>query len=203
MVCTLDAFRAVVAEGATIVVKEEGREAAQTVVAATGPALSRAPLTVLVDGDTASAAEILAGAHFQRGLPDRVYPHRMYPTGSVLRLSPTACWVLVKLSSSEGRCGTDPVIHRRHPVASHRVSLWRTGALKDNCRGLLVGSRTYGKGLIQSIYELHDASGLALTVRPPCTLLTPHTHMLSPWSAHPANTSSRTPWSPPSSMCCV
>jgi carboxyl-terminal processing protease len=38
------------------------------------------------------------------------------------------------------------------------------GALKDNCRGLLVGSRTYGKGLIQSIYELHDASGLALTV---------------------------------------
>lgn len=27
-----------------------------------------------------------------------------------------------------------------------------------------MGSRTYGKGLIQSIYELHDASGLALTV---------------------------------------
>lgn len=42
------------------------------------------------------------------------------------------------------------------------------GALKDNCRGLLVGSRTYGKGLIQSIYELHDASGLALTV---CSVL--------------------------------
>ena len=48
--------------------------------------------------------------------------------------------------------------------------LWYTsaGALKDNCRGLLVGSRTYGKGLIQSIYELHDASGLALTVRLEC-----------------------------------
>lgn len=40
------------------------------------------------------------------------------------------------------------------------------GALKDNCRALLVGGRTYGKGLIQSIYELHDASGLALTVPP-------------------------------------
>ena len=48
-------------EGATIVVKEEGRDAVQTVVSATGPALWHAPLTVLVDGDTASAAEILAG----------------------------------------------------------------------------------------------------------------------------------------------
>ena len=42
-------------------VKEEGRDAVQTVVSATGPALWHAPLTVLVDGDTASAAEILAG----------------------------------------------------------------------------------------------------------------------------------------------
>lgn len=50
------------------------------------------------------------------------------------------------------------------------------GALKDNCRGLLVGSRTYGKGLIQSIYELHDASGLALTVR--CAFLAPWISML-------------------------
>jgi Peptidase family S41 len=43
------------------VVKEEGRDAVRTVVSATGPALWHAPLTVLVDGDTASAAEILAG----------------------------------------------------------------------------------------------------------------------------------------------
>lgn len=38
------------------------------------------------------------------------------------------------------------------------------GALKDNCRAVLVGRRTYGKGLIQSVYELSDASGLILTV---------------------------------------
>eukprot|EP00879_Flechtneria_rotunda_P031514 GHRR01034433.1.p2 GENE.GHRR01034433.1~~GHRR01034433.1.p2 ORF type:complete len:124 (+),score=37.81 GHRR01034433.1:499-870(+) len=38
------------------------------------------------------------------------------------------------------------------------------GALKDNCRGLLVGTRTYGKGLIQSVYELSDSSGLVITV---------------------------------------
>ena len=52
---------------------------------------------------------------------------------------------------------------RLHGV--HAAVVHCAGALKDNCRGLLVGSRTYGKGLIQSIYELHDASGLALTVR--------------------------------------
>jgi len=38
------------------------------------------------------------------------------------------------------------------------------GALHDNCRAVLVGSRTYGKGLIQSVYELSDTSGLVITV---------------------------------------
>ena len=39
-----------------------------------------------------------------------------------------------------------------------------TGALKDNCRAVVVGSKTYGKGLIQSVYELSDLSGVVLTV---------------------------------------
>lgn len=38
------------------------------------------------------------------------------------------------------------------------------GALKDNCRAVLVGSTTYGKGLIQSVYELSDSSGIVITV---------------------------------------
>ncbi|MCL7025648.1 hypothetical protein MKW94_004073 [Papaver nudicaule] len=29
-------------------------------------------------------------------------------------------------------------------------------ALRDNCRAILVGERTYGKGLIQSVFELHE-----------------------------------------------
>ncbi|KAF7803207.1 carboxyl-terminal-processing peptidase 1, chloroplastic [Senna tora] len=37
-------------------------------------------------------------------------------------------------------------------------------ALHDNCRGVLVGQRTYGKGLIQSVFELHDGSGVVVTV---------------------------------------
>ncbi|KAK4769987.1 hypothetical protein SAY87_030519 [Trapa incisa] len=37
-------------------------------------------------------------------------------------------------------------------------------ALHDNCRAVLVGERTYGKGLIQSVFELHDGSGIVVTV---------------------------------------
>ncbi|NJN01808.1 MAG: PDZ domain-containing protein [Leptolyngbyaceae cyanobacterium RM1_1_2] len=38
------------------------------------------------------------------------------------------------------------------------------GALKDNGRAVLVGDVTFGKGLIQSLFDLSDGSGLAVTV---------------------------------------
>lgn len=38
------------------------------------------------------------------------------------------------------------------------------GALQDNRRALLVGETTFGKGLIQSLFELSDGSGLAVTI---------------------------------------
>ncbi|NJO41488.1 MAG: PDZ domain-containing protein [Cyanobacteria bacterium CRU_2_1] len=39
-----------------------------------------------------------------------------------------------------------------------------SGALQDNDRAILVGSRTFGKGLVQSVRGLGDGSGLAVTV---------------------------------------
>ncbi|GIM09471.1 hypothetical protein Vretimale_13304 [Volvox reticuliferus] len=80
------------------IVITERRDAPPDTPRAPGPALTSAPLLVLVNGHTASASEIVAGA------------------------------------------------------------------LHDNCRAVLAGSRTYGKGLIQSVYELSDGSGLVVTV---------------------------------------
>lgn len=37
------------------------------------------------------------------------------------------------------------------------------GALRDNCRVALVGGQTFGKGLMQSVYQLQDGSGVVLT----------------------------------------
>ena len=38
------------------------------------------------------------------------------------------------------------------------------GALKENKRAKVVGSRTYGKGTVQSVHSLSDGSGLAVTI---------------------------------------
>ena len=38
------------------------------------------------------------------------------------------------------------------------------GALQDNERAILVGETTFGKGLIQSLFELPDGAGIAITV---------------------------------------
>lgn len=38
------------------------------------------------------------------------------------------------------------------------------GALKDNGRAMIVGENTFGKGLIQTVVDLSDGSGMAVTV---------------------------------------
>lgn len=38
------------------------------------------------------------------------------------------------------------------------------GALQDQGRAILIGEKTYGKGLIQSLFDLSDGSGMAVTV---------------------------------------
>ncbi|WP_404786135.1 carboxyl-terminal processing protease CtpB [Altericista sp. CCNU0014] len=39
-----------------------------------------------------------------------------------------------------------------------------TGALKDNGRATVVGTKTFGKALVQSVHQLSDGSGMAVTI---------------------------------------
>ena len=57
-----------------------------------------------------------------------------------------------------------------------------SGALQDNKRALLVGQKTFGKGLVQSVRPLSDGSGMTVTI---AKYLTPsnrdiHKHGIAP-----------------------
>ncbi|RLN23999.1 hypothetical protein C2845_PM07G17510 [Panicum miliaceum] len=52
------------------------------------------------------------------------------------------------------------LVNNRTASASEIVA----SALHDNCKAVLVGERTFGKGLIQSVFELDDGSGIVVTI---------------------------------------
>jgi carboxyl-terminal processing protease len=61
-----------------------------------------------------------------------------------------------------------PVTHQALAVLINRgsasASEIASGALKDNGRAVLVGQRTFGKGLVQGIQRLEDGSGVNYTI---------------------------------------
>ncbi|KAI7734230.1 hypothetical protein M8C21_011543 [Ambrosia artemisiifolia] len=79
---------------------------------------------------------------------------------------------IAKLFLNEGQtviytAGREPqnvksIVAEASPLTTAPVIV--ASALHDNCRAILVGERTYGKGLIQSVFELHDGSGVVVTV---------------------------------------
>ncbi|RLM93391.1 hypothetical protein C2845_PM08G21250 [Panicum miliaceum] len=78
------------------------------------------------------------------------------------------------------------LVNNRTASASEIVA----SALHDNCKAVLVGERTFGKGLIQSVFELHDGSGIVVTIGK-CRLAE---HSMMDRNAAPPDCTPVSPW---------
>ena len=69
-----------------------------------------------------------------------------------------------EVQSANGKAMTDKPLVVLVDGGSASASEILSGALQDHKRGVLVGTKTFGKGLVQSVRGLGDGSGLAVTI---------------------------------------
>lgn len=66
-------------------------------------------------------------------------------------------------ANGTGTCKDSPIVVLTDEGSASASEIF-SGAIQDNDRGLIIGRRTFGKGLVQSPIQLNDGSELLLTV---------------------------------------
>lgn len=66
-------------------------------------------------------------------------------------------------ANGTGTCKEDPIVILTDEISASASEIF-AGAIQDNDRGLIIGRRTYGKGLVQTQIALNDGSALRLTI---------------------------------------
>lgn len=66
-------------------------------------------------------------------------------------------------ANGTGTCQEAPLIILTDEISASASEIF-AGAIQDNDRGLIIGRRTYGKGLVQSPIQLNDGSEIRLTI---------------------------------------
>lgn len=67
------------------------------------------------------------------------------------------------MSDGTGSCINNPVVVLIDEFSASASEIF-AGAIQDNDRGLIIGRRSFGKGLVQQQFPLHDGSAIRLTV---------------------------------------
>lgn len=66
-------------------------------------------------------------------------------------------------ANGTGSCKEDPIVVLTDEISASASEIF-SGAIQDNDRGLIIGRRTYGKGLVQTPIQLNDGSEIRLTI---------------------------------------
>lgn len=67
------------------------------------------------------------------------------------------------ISNGIGSCISNPVVILQDEMSASASEIF-SGAIQDNDRGLIIGRRSFGKGLVQNQLSLQDGSALRLTI---------------------------------------